>query len=55
VCVSYPAQRAAEESGVEPHRLKIERDIAVANSSYISYLQLGRPENVLVVLEEMLP
>ena len=55
--VRDPFERIHElfkESGVEPLRLKIERDIAIANSSYISYLQLGRPENVLIVLEEML-
>jgi hypothetical protein len=42
------------EHGVERGRLQTERDIAIANSSFISYLQLGRPETISLVTEEML-
>ena len=44
-----------EQRGLDPRRLRAERALAVANSSVISYLRLGRPETILVVREEMLP
>jgi hypothetical protein len=42
------------EHGVDRSRLRGERDIAIANSSVISYLQIGRPETISIVTAELL-
>ena len=42
------------EQGLDRNRLRSERDIAIANSSFISYLQIGRPETVSFVTTELL-
>ncbi len=40
--------------GVEEKRIRSELEIAVANSSVISYLNVGRPETILIDTEERL-
>ena len=40
--------------GVEEGKIKIEMKIAVANSSVISYLNIGRPETILIDTEKRL-
>ena len=42
------------ERGLDRNRLQSERDIAIANSSFISYLQIGRPETISFVAAELL-
>lgn len=42
------------EHGLDRSRLQSERDIAIANSSFISYLQIGRPETISFVTAELL-
>lgn len=42
------------EQGLDRNRLQSERDIAVANSSFISYLQIRRPESISFVTAELL-
>lgn len=42
------------EHGLDRNRLQGERDIAIANSSFISYLQIGRPETISFVTAELL-
>ena len=37
-----------EETGHSRRSLELELEIAVANSSVISYLQVGRPETILI-------
>lgn len=42
------------EQGLDRNRLQSERDVAIANSSFISYLQIGRPETISFVTAELL-
>ena len=40
--------------GVEEGKIKNEMEMAVANSSVISYLNIGRPETILIDTEQRL-
>lgn len=41
-------ERAADETDIEPKELFLQFEIAIAHSSTISYVHLGRPETILI-------